>query len=182
MAEFALPTERLILRGWRESDVEPFHAKCNDARVMEYLGPPLSLEDTKAAMLRQTGFQASHGYCFWIVERRENGAMLGFCGLKPGPAGTPLEGRIEIGWRLRADAWGKGYAREAAQASLDWGFANLPDAARIWAITVPANSRSWGLMERLGMARHADLDFDHPGQSADSPLRRHITYSIGRPQ
>ncbi len=71
-------------------------------------------------MTRQNGLQSAHGYCFWIVERREDGAMLGFCGLKPGPADTPIEGRVEIGWRLRADAWGKGYAREAAQASLDW--------------------------------------------------------------
>jgi RimJ/RimL family protein N-acetyltransferase len=181
MAEFALPTERLILRAWREADAEPFHTMCNDPAVMAYLGPPMSREDAQGAVTRQNGFQGTVGYCFWAVERQEDGAFLGFCGLKPGPADTPLEGRVEIGWRLRADAWGKGYAREAAQASLDWGVANLRDDA-IWAITVIANTRSWGLMERLGMARRADLDFDHPGLPADSPLLRHITYSIARPQ
>lgn len=106
--------------------------------------------------------------------------FLGFCGLKPGPIDTPLEDRIEIGWRLRIDAWGKGYAKEAAQASLDWGFANT-DAPDIWAMTVIDNARSWGLMERLGMARRTDCDFDHPALAPDDPLLRHICYSIARP-
>ncbi len=181
MTEFALPTERLILRGWREADAAPLHEICADPAVMTYLGLPQSRDEVTAAIARQNGFQAAHGYCFWAIERREDGAMLGFCGLKPGPADTPLEGRVEIGWRLRADAWGEGYAREAAQASLDWGFANLRDD-RIWAMTVFANARSWGLMERLGMARHSELDFDYPTLDADNPLRPTITYSIARPQ
>ncbi|MBN8831932.1 MAG: GNAT family N-acetyltransferase [Sphingomonadales bacterium] len=176
MADFALGTERLILRAWREEDHAPLLAMCRDPAVMEHLGPPL---DAQAAIDRQNAWQAKHGHCFWAIERRADGAMLGFCGLKPGPEKTPIENRVEIGWRLRADAWGQGYAREAAQASLAWGFANL-DEDRIWAITVPANSRSWGLMERLGMTRHEDLDFDHPALPADSPLLRHITYSIAR--
>ena len=179
MAEFALGTERLILRSWRGADVAPFHAMCQNPEVMAYLGPPITLQRAQQIVDHQQLFQADHGHCFWAIERRSDGAMLGFCGLKPGPEKTPIENRIEIGWRLRADAWGQGYAREAAQASLDWGFANL-DEDRIWAITVLANSRSWGLMERLGMTRHEDLDFDHPALPADSPLLRHITYSIGR--
>lgn len=181
MADAVVETERLVLRAWREQDAEPFRVMCTDPEVMAYLGPPLSRADVEAAIIRQNGFQAAHGYCFWAVERRTDGAMLGFCGLKPGPEGTPLHQRIEIGWRLRRDAWGQGFAREAAQASLDWGFANIASAPAdgIWAMTVMANSRSWGLMERLGMTRRADLDFDHPALAADDPLLRHITYSIG---
>lgn len=91
-----------------------------------------------------------------------------------------IEGKVEIGWRLSHDAWGQGYAREAAAASLDWGFANL-DTDRIWAITTPGNIRSWGLMERLGLKRHPQLDFEHPNVADDSPLKQHITYSIARP-
>ena len=82
---------------------------------------------------------------------------------------------------LARDAWGQGYAREVARATLDWGFANLAEDT-IWAITVPANIRSWGLMERLGMTRQIDMDFDHPNVPDDSPLKRHITYNIMRPQ
>jgi RimJ/RimL family protein N-acetyltransferase len=173
-----IATERLILRGWRDADRAPFHALCSDPVVMEFLGPPLDRAASDAAIDRQIGFVERHGHCFWAVERRADGALLGFCGLKPGAAHTPIEGGIEIGWRLARPHWGGGYAREAAQASLDWGWARLT-AAGIAAITVPANVRSWRLMERLGMRRAADQDFEHP--DAPPHLRAHITYRIARP-
>lgn len=175
-----IETERLVLRGWRETDAEPFHAMGRDPAVMEFLGPLAERADVDAAIVRQNGFLDSYGHCFWALERRDDGAFLGFCGIKPGAAGTPIEGQTEIGWRLATSHWGQGYAREAAQASLDWGWANL-DADRIWAITVNDNSRSRGLMERLGMTRHPELDFLHPLPGLDERLRPHITYSIGRP-
>lgn len=107
--------------------------------------------------------------------------MLGFCGLRRGGhAGTAVPDELEIGWRLRREAWGQGYAREAALASLDWGWANR-DASRIAAWTVAANTASWGLMERIGMVRRPELDFDHPRFPAGHPLCRHIVYAIGRP-
>ena len=175
-----IETGRLVLRGWKEADKAPFHAMCNDPAVMEYLGAPLSHAEIDAATARQNALQAERGYCFWAVERKAGRDLLGFCGLKPGPPGTPLEGRIEIGWRLAAEHWGRGYAREAAEASLAWGWANLADDS-IWAITNIGNARSWGLMERLGMRRHADLDFDLDRPTLEARLRPHITYSIGRP-
>ncbi|PCD03455.1 GNAT family N-acetyltransferase [Sphingomonas spermidinifaciens] len=172
-------TERLILRDWREADVAPFAAMGRDPEVMAYLGPMLDTHEVRAAIERQRGYQATLGHCFWALERLEDGAFLGFCGLKPGAAGTPIEGEVEIGWRLARDAWGQGYAREAAAASLDWGWARgMP---RITAITVPANVRSWGLMERLGMRRLPDQDFAHPALAPDDPLSRHIVYAIDRP-
>lgn len=178
--EFAFATERLILRDWRDDDLQPFAAMGSDPRVMEFLGGPSTEADCLAGIVRQRTGQAERGHCFWAVERQEDGEFLGFCGLKPGMADTPIEGRIEIGWRLRADAWGQGFAREAARACLDWAWDNLP-ADSVWAITALGNSRSWGLMERLGMTRHADLDFDMATLPASSPHQRHITYSIGRP-
>ena len=176
-----IDSARLRLRGWIESDKAPFHAMCNDPVVMEYLGAPMSMADVDAAAARQNGFIADVGYGFWAVERKEDGAFLGFCGLKPGPAGTPIEGRIEIGWRLARPYWGAGYAREAAQASFDWAWANTA-ADSVWAITVQGNARSWGLMERLGMRRRAELDFNHPQPDLHPRLVPHITYSIERPR
>ncbi len=173
-----IETERLIVRIWRDADRQPFHALCNDPHVMEFLGPPQTREETDAAIDRQNGFAASLGYCFWAVERREDGAFLGFCGMKPGPEGTPTEGEMEIGWRLGAEHWGQGYAREAAQACLDWAWAST-GAATIAAITVIENVRSWGLMERLGMIRDPSQDFVHP--QAPPHLGPHITYRIARP-
>jgi len=173
-----IETERLILRRWKDSDRQPFHTMCDDPAVMEFLGPLMSRTEVDAAIDRQNGFLDSHGHCFWAIERREDGAFLGFCGLKPGAEGTPIEGEIEIGWRLAQPYWGSGYAREAAQASLDWGWDNLA-VESIAAITVLGNSRSWGLMERLGMVRVPEDDFEHP--KAPDALKPHITYRIARP-
>jgi RimJ/RimL family protein N-acetyltransferase len=89
-------------------------------------------------------------------------------------------GEIEIGWRLREDVWGRGYAREAAAASLNWAWRELA-CARIVAVTAEVNARSWGLMQRLGMRRLPDLDFDHPEFPRGHRLRRHITYALARP-
>lgn len=175
-----IETERLKLRGWMESDLASFHAMGQDPEVMRYLGPPMSMSDVEAAATRQNGFLADLGYCFWAIERKADHVFLGFCGVKPGAKGTPIENRMEIGWRLARSCWGHGYAREAAQASLDRAWATS-DADRIWAITTAGNERSWGLMERLGMTRHADLDFEHPEPGLADWLKPHITYSIGRP-
>jgi len=174
-----IETERLILRGWREADRAPFHAMSNDGEVMRYLGPPQSREQSDAAIDRQTALLDQLGHCFWAIERRQDGVFLGFCGLKPGPEGTPIARDIEIGWRLRREAWGEGYAREAAQASLDWGWTKL-DVPQIAAITVLANVRSWGLMERLGMRRDGAGDFDHPALPEGHALCRHLTYRRDR--
>ena len=173
-----IETERLILRGWREADIAPFHAMGQDAAVMRFIGPPMTPEDARAAHDRMVARQTEAGHCFWAVERKGDGAFLGFCGLQPGY--DFLAGETEIGWRLRRDVWGQGYAREAAVASLAWGWRNL-DMTRVTAITVLANTASWGLMERLGMTRYPDEDFDHPAVPDGSPLKRHILYRIGRP-
>ena len=175
-----IETERLILRPWEDRDRETLRAQCDDPAVMRFLLP---VEDDAAfeAMLgRLSGWQKDHGYTFWVLERRADGVVLGICGLKPGAADTPIENMLEIGWRLGRAHWGQGYAREAARASLDWAWANL-EIDEIVAITVQANAGSWGLMERLGMTRDADGDFDHPLVAEGNPLRRHILYRIARP-
>lgn len=173
---FLLETARLTLRNWREDDLDPFAAMCADPRVMATLGPLKSREETAAIILRLRAEAHDRGYTMWALERREDGRFLGWCGLCPGNVG-PIDGKVEIGWRLAFDCWGNGYAREGAAACLDWGFAHLA-VDEIWAITTPGNTRSRALMEHLGMTRHPELDFDHPKLPEGSPLRRQITFSI----
>jgi RimJ/RimL family protein N-acetyltransferase len=172
-----IETLRLILRPWCDEDREPFWAMACDPRVMEYL-PPLTWAESDAAVDRMKVLQAEHGHLFWALERKGEGKFIGFCGIMP-PRSPIFE--HEIGWRLAHDAWGQGYAREAAEASLAWAWANLSVPA-IMAITNLANIRSWGLMERLGMTRCPDEDFDHPELAEGDPLRPHILYRIYRPQ
>ena len=105
-----------------------------------------------------------------------DGELLGFCGLKRVNAdGTDLVGQFEVGWRLRESAWGQGIAKEAAIAALDLAFGRL-GAPHVVALTVAGNAGSWGLMEKLGMSRRADLDFDDPRYGAD--LNPTIIYRI----
>jgi len=175
-----IETVRLVLRGWRDEDAEPFFCINSDPEVARFLGPAPTREQSDASIARQRALQQTRGHCFWAMERKEDGLLLGFCGLKPGVEGTPIAEAVEIGWRLGRIFWGKGYAREAAEASLGWAWANL-DVPRVASITVLDNRRSWGLMERLGMARRPDLDFLHPALAEDDPLRPHISYAKERP-
>jgi RimJ/RimL family protein N-acetyltransferase len=176
-----IETDRLILRNWQDSDRAPFIAMNQDPAVRAHLGPIQTAEETNAAIDRLMAIADTHGHTFWAMERREDSEFLGFCGLKIAPEGIPgIDGAIEIGWRLRSDMWRRGYAREAAIASLAWAWRHL-DVDRVIAITTPANINSWGLMERLGMTRRHDLDFMHPALASDDRLAPHITYEILRP-
>ncbi len=157
------------------------HAIGRDERVMACVGILLTFEAATKLVAGQIANQAMFGHCFWPIERRSDNQMLGYCGLQLGPVETPLEDRIEIGWLLKYDAWGRGYATEAASAALRWAWAKLSVDA-VWAITTPGNMRSRKLMRRLGIERRPDLDFEHPALGTGDPLRPHITHMIGRPQ
>jgi len=176
-----IETERLSLRSWRAQDRGPFVQLCQSPTVMAFLGGPVRADQADAAIARARACEDRNGFCFWVMERKADGAFLGFCGFKvTDVSGTPLVGEIEIGWRLREDKWGRGYAREAALATLRWGWANL-DARRVIAMTVPANRRSWGLMERVGMTHRPELDFGHPLFPGNHPLHHHLVYALDRP-
>ena len=159
MAETVAETARLILREWEEADEQRFYAVMNREEVMRYLGGVQLPEQWRNAYHRVIGFQRDFGHTFWIIEDKESGEILGFCGIKRVNApGTDMTGQHEIGWRLRPEAWGKGIAKEAAIASLDLAFGRFR-APHVVALTVQQNDSSWGLMERLGMIRRPDLDF-----------------------
>jgi RimJ/RimL family protein N-acetyltransferase len=156
-----IETERLRLRNWREEDVDPFIRHLNTPSVMRWLGGVRTAEQQRDAVHgRFMLWQEQRGFTFWAAERKQDGAFLGLCGLKlSDDPGSPVEGALEIGWRLREDIWGQGYAREAAAASLDFAFRRL-GAERVVALTVEGNAPSWGLMLRLGMTRRSDLDYE----------------------
>ena len=177
MAEFRHETDRLILRDWREEDWPFFWEGTNTPGVMRWLGGVCDGAKRDAAQQRLLSYEREHGHTFWCVERRSDGAILGFCGLKrSNQTGGPL-GMMEVGWRLREDAWGRGYAKEAATASLDLAFDRF-DAEEVIAMTVQRNTASWGLMQRLGMRRRADLDFDNAEFDKEDPVI--IVYWIDR--
>ena len=171
-----LRTERLLLRRWRESDLEPWAAMNADPEVREYLGDVLTREQSDGSV---AAFQAEfdeRGYGWWAVEVQATGEFVGFAGLDDVEPGVPVTG-VEIGWRLARSSWGHGYATEAARATLEFGFSGL-GLGEIFAITTATNVRSQAVMRRLGMTRNPADDFEDSTVPADSPLRHHVIYGI----
>jgi RimJ/RimL family protein N-acetyltransferase len=182
MGDFRLETPRLILRDWTEADWSPFFHHTNTPAVMRWLGGVMDDAGRALARERLEFYQREHGFTFWLVERKRDGGHLsgeplGFCGFKrSNQQGGPV-GDMEIGWRLREDAWGHGYAREAAQECMRLGFERF-GVPHMVALTVERNQASWGLMRRLGMRRRPDLDFRNTDFDAESGTI--IVYSITR--
>lgn len=178
MTDFRLETPRTVMRSWRADDLDAFHAVCSDPEVMATLGPVMSKDEVAALIVRMQGIEAEHGHCFWALERREDTRLIGWCGVIRGSVG-PIVDKAEFGWRIAREAWGQGLVTEAARAALGWLFANRRDEAA-YAITNTDNHRSRAVMERLGMQRMPDGDFDHPKVAIGNPLRPHVTYRIER--
>lgn len=174
-----LTTERLRLRPWRDSDLDAFAALNADARVMEYLPKTLSRAESDALAARIRAHFVQHGFGLWAVEVPEVVEFAGFVGLSVPTFDAQFMPCVEVGWRLAHAHWGRGYASEAAAAALAHAFEALR-LGEVVSFTVPANTRSRRLMERLGMRRHPADDFEHPALPAGHPLRSHVLYRIAR--
>jgi RimJ/RimL family protein N-acetyltransferase len=159
----ATETERLILRGEMPGDMAVWRDHINTPEVMECLG---GLQSESALIEDFTSMreQTQDGPGFHFVALKSDGTLIGKCGLVPietRSAASPMHGALQIGWTLRADCWGQGYAREAAQAMLAIAFDQY-DAPVVYGQTSERNHPSWGLMRRLGMRRVAHLDYPDP--------------------
>lgn len=184
MDPITLTTPRLLLREWRDADVEAFAAMFDDPPVMEFLLPAQDRAAIEAIVGRAQAHFAQHGFGWWAAElkapkNKTGGQFIGFIGLSHVPFEAHFTPAVEIGWRLASAHWGKGYATEGAKAALDFGFTRL-GLDEIVSFTVPANRRSWHVMQRIGMTHNAADDFDHPRLAEGDPLRRHVLHRISR--
>lgn len=147
-SDFQLLTERLRLRPYRLDDVAAAFTVFGDPDVMRYStsGPDPNLAATEARVRKLMDHQQSFGFSLWVVEDRATGAVLGDCGLKQLDGGP----EIEVGYRLAKPHWGRGYASEAAEASVRYGFETsaLP---RIVAVTDHPNAASQHVLRKIGL-------------------------------
>jgi RimJ/RimL family protein N-acetyltransferase len=171
----SLRTDRLLLRPWRDDDLEPFAALNADPAVMEHFPSLLSRAQSDAMVERIRGHFAREGFGLWAVELPGVAPFIGFTGL-PRPSFMP---GVEVGWRLASDYWSAGYATEAARASIAWGFDQL-QLPEIFAMVVPDNLRSQRVMAKLGMMRDPNADFEHPNIPQGSPRRPHWLFRLRR--
>lgn len=169
MSGAEIRTSRLLLREWTDVDRAPFAAINADPEVMAHFPSTLTRAQSDALVDRIRTHFAEHGYGLWAVEA--GGELAGFTGL----AWTDVTGTrsLEVGWRLRAGFWGRGYATEAARAALDVGLRQAPEVVSFTALT---NERSQRVMQRLGMRRVRE--FDNPRPDLPERLRRHMLYAM----
>ncbi|SFT15330.1 GNAT family N-acetyltransferase [Paenibacillus sp. BC26] len=170
-----LETARLRLRDWEEADLAPFAEMNADEEVMRYFPKPLSADETKVFYNNIVSEFAECGFGLYAVEVKETNRFIGFIGFHHATFESDFTPCIEIGWRLKKEAWGKGYATEGAAACLDYGFNGL-GFSDVYSFTADMNKPSSQVMVKIGMnfMKH----FNHPRVEAGSPLCKHVLYHI----
>ncbi|MBX2825498.1 MAG: GNAT family N-acetyltransferase [Gammaproteobacteria bacterium] len=171
-----LETDRLRLRQWIDADIEPFIALNQDKRVMRYFPNLYSEAETRNMISLCQKSIDENGWGFWAVDLKSTQEFIGMVGLNRIPDDIPLDDTLEVGWRLASPYWGKGYATEAARASLDYAFTTL-NSECVVAFTAKDNHPSRRVMERLGMKKRLE-GFFHPRLEQDHPLGEHVVYDI----
>jgi ribosomal-protein-alanine N-acetyltransferase len=174
-----ISTPRLKLREWRDDDLAEFAAMNADTEVMAFFPRTYSRAESDALVVRIREHFGRHGFGFWAVEAPEAAPFVGFTGLWTTEFEAPFTPCIEIGWRLARRYWGRGYATEAALASLRYGFETLR-LDEIVSFAAAGNLRSRRVMERIGMTPDTAGDFDHPMLPGGSPLSRHVLCRLSR--
>jgi RimJ/RimL family protein N-acetyltransferase len=147
---------------------------------MEHFPALLSREESDARCARIEEHFHQHGFGLWAVEIGDIAPFAGFIGINVPSFEAHFTPCVEIGWRLAAEYWGRGFATEGARAALAFGFETLR-LKEIVSYTVPANLRSRRVMEKLGMTHHEHDDFNHPLLPTGHWLSRHVLYRVARP-
>jgi RimJ/RimL family protein N-acetyltransferase len=172
-----LDTARLKLRHWSAADLAPFAALNADPEVMRFMPGALSRSQSDAFAWACQAQLERQGFGLWAAEVREGAPFIGYVGIRAPTFEAPFTPCIEVGWRLARDSWGHGYAIEAARACLTLAFGALA-LPEILSFTVPANTRSRAVMERLGMTLDPGGAFEHPRLPEGHALRHHLLYRL----
>lgn len=174
-----LSTQRLILRPWRTSDLEPFAALNADPNVMEFYPYLLSREESNALWEKIQREFDIRGYGFWAVEAPGVADFIGYVGLNYWDLEMKFAPCIDIGWRLGFSFWGKGYATEAALQVLRYGFESFKFPEIVSMATI-GNKRSQRVMQRLGMRTDPSENFEHPHLPKGHTLSWRVLYRLNR--
>ncbi len=172
-----IKTDHLILRTWTENDIDAMAAIDQDPKVCEFLPGIGNREATAAGVRKIMQHYEKHGFCLYAVELKSTHEMIGWTGLSIPSFHAHFTPAVEIGWRLASNHWGRGYATEGAKAVINYGFNQL-GLIEIVSFTVPKNSRSIRVMEKIGMQRDLNGDFAHPKLPLKHKLSKHVLYRV----
>lgn len=173
--EVEIRTDRLLLRQWRDEDLPQLSVMNRDPRVMEFVGPTLSEDQSKAMIERSRQSWGERGYGRFAVEVPGVADVIGFIGLAVTRFESHFTPCVEIGWRLSSQFWGYGYATEGAGAVMDHAIKVL-GLTEIVSFTAATNLRSRRVMAKIGLRRDPLDDFEHPNFSPGNPLRACVLY------
>jgi len=172
-----LQTKRLILRGWQDSDIQPFILMNQDPKVMEFFPEIWSAEKSQESLANLHQHFAENGFGFFAVELKETQEFIGFIGIAKVNFDAHFTPAIEIGWRLMSKHFNQGYATEGASEVLRFAFEEL-NLKEIVAFTVPSNLPSQNVMKKIGMIRDFGGDFSHPKLPQNHKFSLHLLYRI----
>ena len=172
-----IKSERVLLRHWKASDLEPWIALNLDPKNLRYFPRTYSAEESLESFKRISESLEKNEYGLWAAEEKSSGEFMGFIGLAkadiPGVSFMPC---YEIGWRLDKKYWGNGYATEGAKVALAYGLTEL-EIPTIYSYTSIHNLPSINVMKKIGLRERPELAFEHPRIEVGNPARSALVYS-----
>jgi len=175
VSEYTFTSLRLGFRTWRETDLPAFTALNTDPQVMRYFPAPLNPEASRALLKQLQAHYEVYGYTYFATELLDCKRFIGFIGLKFQDYEAPFTPAVDIGWRLRRESWGKGYATEGARRCLEYGFETL-GLSSVVATCPTGNVPSERVMQRIGMQKQGE--FEHPGLREHPQLNPCLWYEV----
>ncbi len=176
MSEYLFKTERLGIRNWRENDLYEFAKMGQDEEVMKYFPSLLSEQQTLSLMERMEKQFDDRAYAYLAVEILDNQEFIGMIGMsnqkydiKLDHTDEGLSEFVDIGWRLKRAAWGKGYATEGARAWMKYGFEKI-NLETIYSVAPVINIASQNVMKKIGFDKIGE--FNHPKIELSHPTRK----------
>ncbi|WP_224999990.1 GNAT family N-acetyltransferase [Cesiribacter sp. SM1] len=177
MKSYLFTSQRLGFRNWRQADLQPMAALNADPEVMAYFPGTASEEETYRFIERMQQQYAERGFCYFAVDKLEDGEFIGFIGLSEQNYQAYFTPCTDIGWRLKKSAWGQGFATEGAKACLDYTFSRL-GLEKVYAVAPLVNTPSENVMKKIGM--QPLKTFMHPLLLQDERLRECMVYMIDK--
>lgn len=153
-----LQTNRLLIRMWTSDDADALFEICSDSRVMQHIGtgkPYQSIDEAYCFLDWAGAYQEKNGFSRWATVEKSSRKVIGSCGF----ARLESSAEIELGYLFARQMWGKGYATEAAEACLNYGFNQLK-FAEVVALTDPEHIGSQKVVEKLGFICRGIENYD----------------------
>lgn len=175
--DYIFKSERLGFRNWTENDLTEFGKINADLEVMEHFPKPLTEKETAEFIDRLKKHYTKNGFNYFATEILESGELIGFIGLAFQDYKTDFTPAVDIGWRLKKSAWGKGYATEGAKKCLQFAFNEL-NLEKIISTCTEKNSKSENVMKKIGMEKIGE--FKHPKLKEYPEYEKCICYGINK--